>query len=164
MSFGKVHLIAGLLFLAACARGAIPVESPTSQRLRPDWTSQLALQVDAMRSCIELREAPRYVVFLDSLRSGATGVTTIDAYGKVEHCAWLDGVVVRREPTRLSAADVASSGGVLFSLGPTMPVVAEGVVLEEVVEDGAVVGWLYWPTPALTEDEQELPGESGARS
>jgi len=144
MMLDKPGLISGLLVLGACAR-SIPVEAPVTQRPRPDWTSQLALQVDAMRACTELREAPRYVLFLDPLPSGATGVTTIDAFGAVEHCAYLNGEVVRREPTQLSGTDVAEAGGVFFSLGPTMPVVAPGNVLEEVVENEAVVGWLFWP-------------------
>ena len=146
---------AGLLLVGACARGAIPIEEPVKKhRERPDWTSQLGMQVDAMRACTAVLEAPRYVVFLDSLPSGATGVTTIDAYGGVEHCAYLDGEVVRREPTQLNGEEIADAGGVLFSLGPTMPIVPAGIVLEEVVEDGAVVGWLYWPkAPAASAEE-----------
>ena len=151
--FYKPGFVSVVLFVGACARGAIPVEAPVTRRLRPDWTSQLAMQVDAMRGCVELREAPRYVVFVDSLPSGATGVTTIDAYGDIEHCAWMDGSVVRREPTQMSAADVSDAGGVFFSLGPTMPVVPEGLVLEEVVDDGAVVGWLYWPKAPEAHEE-----------
>jgi hypothetical protein len=153
MMLYKPGCISVMLFVAACGRGAIPVEAPVSQRLRPDWTSQLAMQVPAMAACVELREAPRYVVFLDSLPSGATAVTTIDAYGEIEHCAWMDGAVVRREPTQLSPVDVADAGGAFFSLGPTMPVVAEGIVLEEVVEEGAVVGWLYWPKSSASSEE-----------
>lgn len=153
MTIDKPGFISGLLLVGACARGAIPVEAKVHQRLRPDWTSQLAMQVDAMRACIELREAPRYVVWLDSLPSGATAVTTLDAYGAVEHCAFMEGSVVRREPTQWNATDIADAGGVLFSLGATMPVVPTGIVLEEVVDDGAVVGWLYWPKAPETRNE-----------
>jgi hypothetical protein len=155
----KSGFISGLLLVGACARGPIPVEEPTPLRLRPDWTSQLAMQDGALRACLELREAPRYVVFLDSLPSGATGVTTIDAYGAIEHCAFLDGEVVRREPTQLSGAEIADAGGVLFSLGPVMPVVPAGIVLEEVVDDGKVLGWLYWPKAPETASEAKEGGE-----
>jgi hypothetical protein len=137
------------------------VENPVNARMRPDWTTHLALQVDAMRACIELRESPHYVAFVDSLPSGATGVTTIDAYGAVEHCAYLDGEVVRREPTDVSGADIAEAGGVLFSLGPVMPVVPVGMVLEEVIEDDAVVGWLYWPGAPEGTDEQGVADVEG---
>jgi hypothetical protein len=164
MMFKKAGLIGALLVVGACTRGSVPVETVVNQRLRPDWTSQLAMQVDAMRGCVELRESPRYVVFLDSLPSGATGVTTIDAYGAIEHCAWLQGAVVRREPTQWSAADIAEAGGVLFSVGPTMPVIPEGNVIEEVIDDGAVVGWLYWPGSAAQSEEPKGAAEKGARS
>lgn len=153
MTFYRAGCISVMLCVGACSRGAVPVEAPVSHRVRPDWTSQLAMQIPAMAACVELRESPRYVVFLDSLPSGATAVTTIDAYGAIEHCAWMEGAVVRREPTQLSLVDVADAGGVFFSLGPTMPVVAEGIVLEEVVEDGAVVGWLYWPRSSASREE-----------
>ena len=96
-----------------------------------------------MAACLEGRETPRYVVHLEALPSGATGVTTIDAYGAVENCAHLDGKVVHREMNQLSPEELI--GLPVFSLGAQQPIVPAGIVLEEVLSEDLVVGWLYWP-------------------
>ena len=134
-----------VLVVAGCASHPLPVEKPVERRARPNWSGNLGLYVDAMRACLETREAPRYVAFVEPLASGAAGISTVDAYGSVEHCAYHDGYVLRREPAPLSAADISDAHGALFSLGPAAPIVQVGVLLEEVLHEGATLGWLYFP-------------------
>jgi hypothetical protein len=142
----KLFLVLGCL--VACVRSAPAVDHPRLGRVRPNWAANLGPHVDAMQRCLELREAPRYVAFVEPLPSGATGVTTVDAYGAVEHCAIDAGEIVRREPATISELDIATARGALFALGPAQPIVPVGRVLEEVVDSGSVLGWLYWPEPA----------------
>lgn len=147
-----------VLACASCAK-PIPVQKPeAATRVRPSWTDQVTQHVDAISACLERREAPRYVVFIEPLPSGAAGVTTIDAYEAVEHCAYLDGRIVRRQPVELGVRDIGEAGGVLLSLGPTQPVVPHGQVLEEVLERGKLIGWMFWPeasSPAASTTGEE---------
>lgn len=142
-------LVAALGVFAACKGEQIHAAEPAqAQRYRPAWSASLPHHVDAMSQCLEGREAPRYVLYVDSLTSGATAVSTVDAYGVIENCAVADGKVVLRQPTDRSPSDLI--GLPLFSLGAQQPIVASGVLLEEVVANDLVVGWLYWP-PAAAE-------------
>jgi hypothetical protein len=149
----KLYLVLGCL--AACARNTPAVEHPLPGRVRPNWAANLGPHMDAMQRCLELREAPRYVAFVDPLPSGATGVTTVDAYGSVEHCAVDAGEIVRREPATISELDISTAGGALFALGPEQPIVPVGRVLEEVLDGGSVLGWLYWPQALEREQVEE---------
>jgi hypothetical protein len=135
-----------LVAMVACAAKQVPQETsaPRPTRYRPTWTAMIPQHIDAIQTCLEPREAPRYVLFVDSLITGATGVTTINYAGAVEHCAYHDGRLVRREPAAPTAADFEKLP--LFSPGATQPSAPIGSVLEEVLdEDGVVVGWLFWP-------------------
>lgn len=129
--------------LCACKSEQVHAEEPVAQHHRPAWSAAIPMNVPAMAACLEERETPRYVVHVEALPSGATGVTTIDAYGALENCAHHDGKVVHRESMALSPEELI--GLPVFSLGAQQPVVPVGVVLEEVLSDDLVVGWLYWP-------------------
>jgi hypothetical protein len=131
---------------SACAK-PVPLKAPEPpSRVRPGWAEQLTPHVDAIAACLDLREPPRYVVFLDPLPSGASGVTTVDAFGAIEHCAYLDGRIARRQPADFAITEVGAVGGALFSLGPTRPILPADEALEEVVDHGRLLGWLFWPT------------------
>lgn len=134
-----------LLTCAGCAK-ALPVQAPRDMSPpRPQWASNLAAQTDAIHACLREREAPRYVVFVEPLKSGATGITTIDAYDAIEYCAYLDGRIVWREPAEFTLRDVSAVRGALFSPGDDAPRVPGGQRIEELLERGQRVGWLYWP-------------------
>ena len=153
-----VALVLGVL--AACAAKPLPSPAAPSAptRYRPNWIATIAMHTDAIRACLEPREAPRYVLFIDSLITGATGVTTINYAGAVEHCAYKDGELVRREPAAPSVA--AFEKLPLFSPGVTKPFDLVGSVLEEVFDDeGVRIGWLYWPN-AIDLHEETAGGQS----
>jgi hypothetical protein len=159
--FGLAMMLWGV-GVGACAKTLPEPETATSAlRVRPSWVANLRPYEDAMRTCLEGREAPRYVAFLDALPSGATAVTTVDAYGAVEHCAYYEGRVVRREPAPITAVDISAMGGALLSVGPEQPVVQVGLVLEEVVDGGRVLGWLYWPQPEGDSDGELQAAQLG---
>jgi hypothetical protein len=143
------------LLCAACARKLPEAEhAPTGLHMRPTWVSSVGVHADAMRVCLAPLEAPSYVAFVDALSDGVTGVSTVDAYGAVQHCAVRDGRVVRREPAPLSARDISRAGGALLSIGVVPPIVPSGIVLEEVLDDGRTLGWLYWPSSDDAESDE----------
>jgi hypothetical protein len=143
------------LGLGACATALPDPVIPVASRVRPSWVAGLSMHREAIAQCLEHREAPRYVAFVDPLPSGAVGVSTVDAFGSVEHCAVFEGRIVRREPAAMSAVDIADAGGALLSVGVRPPLVGTGRVSEEVLEQGATIGWLFWPS--------EQSGELGPR-
>jgi hypothetical protein len=154
--------VVALVALAACGARQAPQDTspPAPRRTRywPAWTLTIPEHMHAIRACLETREEPRYVLFVDSLITGATGVTTINYAGAVEHCAYHDGRLVRREPAATSAADFEKLP--LFSPGAAQPSAPIGSVLEEVLDDdGVVIGWLFWPN-AIDLREPEAGGES----
>lgn len=112
---------------------------------RPLWLQTIPADVDAMAHCLEPREAPRYVVLIVHAADASTAITTLDAYGALEHCVVQDGRVVLRQPS--SEQIDALEGLPRFSLGPTRPRVPRGTALEEIAQAGASVGWLHWPKP-----------------
>jgi hypothetical protein len=144
----RTQIFALMVGLSGCAKALpIPKQVPPSH-VRPSWADLLTQHVDAMTACLELREAPRYVVFVEPLTSGASGVTTVDAFDAIEHCAYLDGRVVRRQPAEFRLRDVSEAQEALFSLGSAQPIVPAGATTEEVLERGQPFGWLYWPEPS----------------
>ena len=156
----KCMVALALAALAGCAAKPLPqpTATPAPTRYRPNWIATIPMHIDAIRACLEPLEAPRYVLFVDSLITGATGVTTINYAGAVEHCAYQDGELVRREPAAPSVA--AFEKLPLFSPGAVQPIVQVGSVLEEVLDDeGVVIGWLYWPN-AIDLHEESAGGAS----
>lgn len=146
----RTQIVALTVVLSGCAK-ALPIPPPAApSHVRPSWADLLTQHVDAISACLELREAPRYVVFVEPLPSGASGITTVDAFDAIEHCAYLDGHVVRRQPAEFRLRDVSEARGALFSLGATQPIVPAGATTEEVLERGQPFGWLYWPKAAET--------------
>jgi len=155
------HLMAAAMLVAcsACKRGDVEVHEPVVERYRPAWATNIPAYIAGIRACMALREAPAYVAHVEPLVVGATGVTTIDAYGQLENCAWADGKVVRREPVDATTGDL--EGLPLFAVGPAQPVVGVGSVLEEVLEDEHVIGWLCWPHASGAAPEHASGGERG---
>lgn len=140
----RPSLMPALLMLCSCSKVAqLPIEPPREERYRPSWTATIAVHVDGVRACLDGRETPCYVAHIEPLASGAVGITTVDAYGSIQHCAYSDGKVLRREQADLAMGDL--TGLPLFSSGSATPVTPVGVVLEEVLHDELVLGWLYWP-------------------
>jgi hypothetical protein len=154
--FMSVVLIAALA--SACSK-PVQVEAPKSkeERYRPSWTLNLMVHLDGARACLEGREEPRFVAHVEPLATGATGYSTVDAFGEVQNCAYSDGKVLRREAAAVRAADLV--GLPLFAVGPQQPVLPVGVKAEEVLDDDRVIGWLFWPdTPsASSEGGEEAP-------
>lgn len=89
-------------------------------------------------------QVPTAVVHVRSLaRSRATGVTWVDGFGAVEHCSAEGGVVRMRQPARARLEDFA--GLPRFVLADQQePSLRTGQLLEEIVQEDQVLGWLYW--------------------
>jgi len=133
---------------------------PTSDQYRPDWTAAVSLHISEIRACLADRQEPVAVVHLQDLATGATGVTAVDGFGALENCAAKDSAVLLRGPSAFRSEDLA--GLPLFALGPGVPRVATGVVLEEVTaneEEDVVLGWLYWPHRSRT---SSMPNQASA--
>lgn len=135
------------IVMVGCGGGTpMVVKSPeVESKPRPNWSANLGPYVDAMSACLEGREEPRGVAFVEPLTSGASGISTVDAYGSIENCAFQDGKVVWREQTTMHLGDVAEAGGAVFSLGARPPGGENGRLMVEVLNEGSTLGWMYWP-------------------
>lgn len=134
-----------------------PAHAPRSlvaARHRPRWVQTVAADVDAMVRCLEGREGPAYVLYVHHTVDRLTAMTTTDAYGALEHCVVGDGTVFVRKPALEHLTDFSELP--LFSLGGTPPAVPPMTVLEEIVSEGTVIGWVHWPLrdePAADDDD-----------
>ena len=106
-----------VLVLGACGRQVPAVEPSARSPARPAWTLNLSVHVDAMSACLKGREEPHSVVFVAPLASGAVGVNTIDAYGSVDFCTYLEGRIVQREDAPFSAMDSRRFGRCFVRVG-----------------------------------------------
>jgi len=152
-------VLAGLLSLMGCADKAPAFRPPArvEARHRPPWLRSIAVDLDHMVRCLEGRESPSYVLLVYHDPSRVVGMTTVDAYGALEHCVVDKGRVALRVPTDDRPEDY--EGLPLFSLGERRPEFAEANVLEEVISEGHVLGWLYWPRIRKSVE----PGQSPSR-
>lgn len=152
-------VLAGLLPLMGCAHKAPAFRPPTrvEARHRPSWIRSIPVDLDYIVRCLDGREAPSYVLLVYHDPSRRVGMTTVDAYGALEHCVIDGGRVALRVPTDEVPEDY--QGLPLFSLGEKRPEFAEANVLEEVISEGSVLGWLYWPRSTANKADDTV-GES----
>lgn len=133
---------------------------PRDERFVPDWTAAIPLHIDALQACLADRQGPLAVAHLQELITGASGVTAVDGLGHLENCVATGSKVIMRKGSAFRPEDLR--GLPLFSLGKDLPRVESGVVLEEVVANGAegtVLGWLYWPTGPLDTSDTRPGGK-----
>ena len=116
----------------------------TQDVYRPAWTAGIQVHAAEIRVCVQGRQPPVLVVHVEALVSGATGVTAVDGFGAVEHCKADGGRVLRRWPANHGPEIFVGSPA--FVLGAARPSVGAAVPLEEIVDEQASLGWLYWPS------------------
>jgi accessory colonization factor AcfC len=128
-----------------------PPSEPIPEHYHPAWTSAVSVYVDAISACLDQRQSPSAVVHVEALAKKGTGVTVVDGYGVLEDCIFRGGQVERSDPAML--APEALVGLPLFALGSEEPVLELQIPREEVLQDDAVIGWLYWPREARGRQE-----------
>lgn len=154
----SVRAVLGTLLLCACHR---PVASPATTkeepaRYYPGWIGAISMHVDAVRACTADRLGPTLVLDVSSRPSGATGVRSVDGMGIVERCAVKDGAIVHRSRDELPPDMLVRAGLPVFALGLEPPTVASHVLLEDVRgDDGALLGWLFWPAEQRATQSEE---------
>lgn len=147
----KIRLVVLVICTVAVACRKAPSAPSSSEpssmgpvRHRPPWIAEVSLHIENIRACLAEKMQPAGVVYVTSLRTGGTGLTTVDGLGATEHCAAKDGEVLYREPDPMRASELETLA--VFTPAHERPAVGELVLLEEVLdEDRRTIGFLHWP-------------------
>jgi hypothetical protein len=151
--------LAGLVLMGSHSTAASmpPNHEPVAEHYQAGWVGLLPTQIDAVRTCVQDRQPPTLVFHLSERPSGAVGVLSVDGAGVVQRCAVRAGVVVHRGVYDVRPEQLA--GFPVFILGQDAPSGVPNLMLEQVQVEGAVVGWLYWPTEVAISKASVLEGE-----
>jgi hypothetical protein len=80
----------------------------------------------------------------------------VDGFGAVENCSARGRRVLFRRPASGGLGPQAFAGMPTFVLGGNRPVVPSGVLLEEIVRDQRVFGWLYWRSQSVDAEDPDV--------
>lgn len=120
-------------------------ENAKAGSYRPLWIQSIPADIEAMRRCLNAREQPRSIVLAHHGADAIVSIATLDARGRLEHCVVQNAAVVLRLPS--PETESALVGLPRFVLASERPSTPNGTEFEEIVHDGASLGWLYWTPP-----------------